>query len=429
MRHNTKNKNVQDAKLKYLKTFEQFEMINEEEGWKEWMLAGLMTVSSIFGPGKAMANTSGGPGKEMTTITAKAENASNIFKAKILKGSTSEEKCYNDVLVKFGLNTESGSRIYRAKLSDVVKEIGKDSTTILSAFKPASAKDAGLSADDKLIDVFMIDGQKIVNDGFLVFDMSDMNTEIIASGNGLLALTRAIRQASDFKSFDYKTFVKIEFNQPRESKAITIDFSFSKEGFYKQLFFAFETAITPTSQFIGDNTYAHIMGVDKLIGASEEEAVEFIYGTLISGIFDFIPGKLYQNDVKNLPSYLTSNGYELPSKDMIKEYIAKFKAAGKIVDADMTKFNSLVQGLYLKNLRKFANENLGTKASDSLMNEVKEFVNSNAQYSKWETKLAGTRAHAWNAKKTGEKQYRAGVSDTETDGKTYRIGENKKYRK
>jgi hypothetical protein len=272
----------------------------------------------------------------------------------------------------------------------------------------------------------MIGNQKIVDSGSLSFDMSNPNTEIIASGNGLLALTRIARQSFNLK--DVKQFAKIEFNQPRESRSLNIKFSYSKEGLFKKLFFAFETAITPADKFKSDQTYAHHSEVDKLIGATEDQAVEFIYGVLLSGVGDHIPTELFGGDITKLEGHLSENGYTLPEKNIIKEYLSTFKKDGVVSDSSFVEFISYVKDIYIQNVTKFIENNLGKEVAPKLakmfnaslsidMNNYKTFISGGEER---------TIAHAWNALKSIGKEKRSVMSDIDEDEKTYRIGESKR---
>ena len=425
--------------LRYLKTYEQYRMINEEEeGWKEWALAGLMAVSSLFGGGKAMGRSvssmDGGPKTEITQKT----KASNVFTAKILMGTTSEEKCYNDVLVKFGLDWsksdgyDSNTRFYKATVGDIISAMESgDSTKILSNFELITPQEAGVRNLQKdkngndVTDYISVGGKSILNDGKLSFNFSDPNQEIVASGNGLLALTRIARQGFGFNSED--AFAAVQFNLPRESKSVDITINFDKAGVYKALFYAFETATTPADKYVGENTYAHIYNMDDLIGASENESVDFIYGLLIGGAHNYIPSSFYSDS--DLITYLQENGYQLPEKSVIAKYLSKFKSDG-ITDSDMNQIIALFNKVYERGLSKFANDNLGQEAAEDILNQAKEHLQT-LKFDVWKNYVSGNSGeyfHSWNSTKTTVGGERVERSDIKTDKKIYKIGENKRHR-
>lgn len=346
--------------MKYLKSFENFKYtsINEEE---EFLSSAALAATLLFG------NVNSNP----DTVGVKIEQIAQSPKleANYLEASTSDTKCYNNALHKFGLTKES-SKFYTATLGELKSRFGGDTSLILSDFKP-------VQKDIKAVDYLQIGETKLSDDGTQIFDIRDDSQIIIASANGLLSLTRAARAASD--SINYSV-IKVSFKSERGSSSISYDLSNKTQmgAHSNSLFYLFQTSITPKDKFHPNSVGA--VNMSQIIEASEEFQIEYITNYLNNSIYKFVPSEI-KEEVKQKVNFTKFD------TEKIKEFLKECKKSGNV---DEIKFRKEIiysfRKFYLDNFRLFVDAYFPKNIADELYQEYSEEVDFrlNIKFNSWD---------------------------------------------
>lgn len=334
--------------MRYLKSFEKYKLvgINEEESV---LSTAALAASLLFGNVDAKPDTVG--------VKTEVAVESPKLKVNYLEASTSDTKCYNNALHKFGL-TKEASKFYSATLGELKARFGGDTSQILVDFKP-------LQSNIKATDYLQIGDTFLADDGTQIFDIRNDSQIVIASANGLLALTRASRAASD--SIDYSV-IKVSFKSERGSASISYDLSGKTQmtAHCNSLFYIFQTSITPKSKF--QPTSIGLVNLPQVIGATEEFQVEYILNYLNTSIGKFIPIEIKDEVLK------TTNFTKFDS-EMIKTFLQKCKETGEVNETTFkTEILVNFRKFYLENFRIFVDKQFPKKVADELYNDYSKEV-------------------------------------------------------
>ena len=326
--------------MKHLEKFQNFnyQKINEEKG----VLSTIALATALL-----FNNVEAYP----QSVGVKTEVVSQNPKLYLnfLEGSTSDTKCFNNALYKFGL-TKTQSKFYSCTVGEFKARIGKDTTQILADFKP-------INLDVKAQDYLKVGNIQLSDNGTQVFDLTDDNKVIIGSANGLLALTRVSRAADS--NVDY-SMMRVTFKSERRSRAVSYDLGdrLDMTGSCNTLAFMFETSITPRSKF--DPTSIGMVALPKLIEASENYQIEYITSFINNSVRKFIPKEIVDEVLRDF-------NFNKFDSTIIKEFLQECRKDGKV---DSVKFNQkiipLFKEFYADNFRLFAD----TYFPDGLNNQI-----------------------------------------------------------
>ena len=362
--------------MKHLTRFNNFEQINEEEG-----ILGTMLLAGAL----LFNNVEKNPEKVGVQTEVVAENPK--LQANFLQGATDIDKCSNVTLYKFGL-PKSTKTYYTCTVGEFKSRIGGDTALVLADFKP-------IQSVNKALDYIKIGKDILINSGTEYFDLTNPNAVIIASGNGLLALSRAARAGGDSSNY---SMLKVTFRSDRGSRSVDYDLSnkTDMEGSCNTLYYMFQTSITPKEKFhptsIGQVT------LPKLIGASDSLQVQYIASFMDNAVRKFIPKEI-QNQV------LEEVDFKKTDTTFIKEFLDECKKTGKVdYRAFEQKILTPYKNLFMENFKLFSQvyfpENLANRLYTNYTNELKFKVTVSADHTAWEKSQYG-------ASKSSEPTYKA----------------------
>lgn len=351
--------------MRHLESFQNYNLqsINEEEG---------LLKTAMLSAGLLFSNIEAYPQQVGVKTEIVAESPS--LEVNFLEASTSKTKCPNSALHKFGL-TKQNSKFYTSTVADFKSKIGGDSSQILKNFKPTNLDIQGE-------DVLKIGESTLIDNGSKVFSLEDGTQIIVASANGLLALTRAARAG---ESLPY-SMVKISFKTPeRNAKSVSYDLGdrIDLTGSCNTLYFAFQTAINPSSKF--DSTSIGNTSLNKLIGASEDFQVEYITSFCNNVLKKFVPKEMQE-------SVFSQVQFTKFDSTIVRDFLRECKKKGSV---DMSSFGQKIltpyKKFYLENFKIFTDTYFPKEVSKKMQAEY-----SNKLITK--TKTAGV--NAWVASST-----------------------------
>jgi hypothetical protein len=377
--------------------------------------------------------------------------------ANVAMGETSKTLCYNATLSKFGLKFGVSDRYFTASMKDVIDAIkAGDEKLIFKNWKPVKTSDVGIKPTNfdgtqDLTDLFRVDAKEIIDEGSLTFDLTDPTLKIVASGNGLLALSRLIRAAIANKDKQFTTGT-VSFKIP-EREGETLSFSVNPNSIlpnlsttyllldlysYKNLDdFVNKWRTTAGSSKVGGSSMNSQEGfqnwknqkpevwfkqmidnssINILTSSMSQESfnkylqdlfkskvdikqiVNDIKTQQVTTFYGLVPKELYGNDIKNFPAYFDELAKKLDLKMMsdsdIESYLKDARTSGKaskdIIDVILSDYGS--------NFEKIAKNFLCEKEAIRVTKEVKEIIGS-ADYKK----LVQGKCSNFSQIKTGEK--------------------------
>lgn len=308
--------------MRHIKHYKNWAETNEEGWLKNIILASTLLFSNT--PKIVSSNPKVGVEKQTTSKIA----ISFAF------GSTSKEPVSNKLLQdKFGL--PKGDSKYWVCTVDDIKNYKGDS--VLSIFKP-------WRGTLKYNDYLKIGKKEISESGSQIFNMQNREDVVIGSGNGLLALSRALREAKG-RPF---SILEISLGSERESKYV--DFNSDKatnlSSYVVSIFAQFQTSITPEYKFHQESSGKKHYGY--LINASQEKQVIFITNYINQMSECFIPTEMKDEVFKNIQ-------FKKFPKEKVDSMLTEFKKDGIVTSTKFNKFISEVRNLYLENFNLFMN--------------------------------------------------------------------------
>lgn len=334
--------------MKHLESFQnfKFDTINEEEG----LLSTAMLAASLL-----FNNVEANP--EKVGVQTEVVVQSPKLEANFLEASTSKSQCFNSALYKFGL-TRKDSKFYTSTVGDFKSRIGKDSTKIFENFKPIQSNIKGQ-------DVLKIGNVLLVDEGSQAFSLEDDSQIIVASANGLLALSRIAR--AGFDSVPY-SMMKINFKSDRGAKSVSYDLKDKVDltASCNSIFFSFQTSITPKNKFHA--TSIGFTSQSKLIGASEDFQVEYLTSFISGTIRKFIPKEIQEEAFKNV-------NFTKFDSTIVRDLLQEFKKTG-VVDKNVlnAKLLPAYKKFYLENFKIFMTAYFPQEISSKLFDEYSKKV-------------------------------------------------------
>lgn len=338
--------------MKYLKSYNYYknQKINEE-GWLEKIaLAALLTFNNV--DAKAQ------PTETKIEQSVKQEDLVNILSA-----STSPEPCTNSSLKKFGL-VSSSSTFYKSTVEDLKRATDEyirtgDSTQILKNFKP-------ISYQANSTNFLKIGNDSLSESGFKSFDLTNDSSVIIASGNGLLSLTRAVRGGEEGLKYSV-LFVEMK-SEKRKSESISYN---PKDGILISshlltIHNLLEAVPIPDEKF-AENSYGKL-NLINFIGKTDEQKLFYIYSYVNKLKKKFIPKELEEDMKEDIEKIKFTEIDE----SVVKQYYDDIKKEGKLSKEKLESFKKLVIDNYITNYKEFTQYLFGKKISEELTKKLRE---------------------------------------------------------
>lgn len=308
----------------------------------------------------------------ISTATKKSKGSSNVssdsdgpikdsIKASVLLCSASKTPTffsqtggYEYLHSKFGLpDVEKGRPVrgYYCTVSELKSQIGKDTSQILSIMKPLNQNVSNnyLKIGDKSID----------ESGTDIFDISDPNAKIYASGNGLFILTRAIREMKVGKNY---LSLQATLSGERMSKSYDLEVvNFDQTAFVNTLYERFEIILLKNKSKLSEDSRAlRLFGKFTKMNTTQQ----------IEDICSFID----KHTLKGLPndSLATEGFIKFDGKD-IKQVIASVNNGESLDNAFSTFINKVKENYYM-NYKNFTDKYFTTH-SDKIVSNIKNKMN------------------------------------------------------
>jgi hypothetical protein len=384
------------------------------------------------------------------------------IQAKIIMGSTSGTDCYNDALDDFGLKWTNGngygpdSRFYETTVGELKAAFKKDQSKILDCFRPTKKPNIELKVDksgNDVTDYLKVGDKEIVNDGRLVFSLTDDNQKITASGNGLLALKRLAQAGSKGNEIDTGI---VDFEANRENLYFDFDFkpgsiasslttidilfecaSLTKEKFnqkakekfniknktkykawleangYKSQDVQFDLLVSQSlaSANRGKETYIQF---EKIIG-KPDEAKKLIKSNIIALHQQFIPKQLYNDDLKQFPGIFDGISKMLEFKIMtdaeIDGYISTFSKTGELDSEALKQINTKIVEDFKENFSKFSKHFLDEKTSNEAITKLSTYLDNSNPVKTVAESVKSITMYAENIKQTSTETVSANTSE------------------
>lgn len=315
-------------------------------------------VMLISIPGQAIGkalDTDGPLVKTYDDESTKILDNSVDLKFNYIDANTDKEECPNFKLTKFGLENPK-EVFYETTIGDLKSKIGGDTTQILSNCKP-------INLPIKATDYLQVGERNITDNGSIVFSIKDDSTKVIAKRNGLLALTRFVRESKPDTEYD---FVKVSFKQPRQSDEVKVDLepiTPRQISAINTVYKDFKVSITEDVSKFDPTSYGKVRA-PHLIGTSDESKIDSL--TKEVNIFSkyFVPR-----------SDTTDYGFSKMDREVIKDLYFKYKASGN-VDKDQFKedFIKVYKNLLIQNVEKYCQKKFPKEISDRIVKKVKNGI-------------------------------------------------------
>lgn len=358
--------------------FSEFNSINEEEGF----LTNVVLAASLL-----FSNINYSADKNMSNAIVKDVTSLNM---NILESSTSDKGVSNTLLQKIYGLPNSNNKYWQCKLSDLKRLDKNDTTKLLSCFIPYQGNDI------KSNDYLKIGDRELSESGTQIFNLTKGDNIVIASGNGLLTLTRALRQMDASKRY---LSLKVTFKDERSSKEIEYNSQTATflNPFMNTLKDLFEICVTPESKY--DEQSRGKMVNKIMFKYDEKQKLDFIYNFI-----NRLPNRFIPKGIDNKSISMTKF-----NRNKLDSFYNDIKYDKYVDNAKLDKFKEEIKKYYIDNFSNFAsvyfpgNEK---KVIDNLMSNIK--MNNDASRHSWEkVGNAGSQSYSSELKKD-KKVYKEG---------------------
>jgi hypothetical protein len=323
--------------------FGEFNVINEEEG----LINNLVLAASLL-----FSNINYSADKDISNGIVKDVVSLNM---NILESSTSSKGTSNTLLQKIYGLPSGNSKYWQCKLSDLKRIDKNDTDKLLSCFIPYTGKNI------KSNDYLKIGDRELSETGTQIFNFTKGDNVVIASGNGLLNLTRAMRQMDKSKRY---LSLKVSFNSDRSSKEIEYNSQSAVflNPFMNTLKDLFEITITPEIKYHNESRGKIVNKI--MFTLNEQQKIDFIYNFI-----NKLPNRFMSKDLSS-QSDITFNKF---SKDKLDSFYNDIKDDKFIDNGKFDKFKEEIKNFYIGNFVKFANvyyPGNEKKVIDNMLNNI-----------------------------------------------------------